>query len=105
MIVLMICGSQLKMKTFDYMPEMMLNLNSVPDHINYERDVYLYPYNGYQKANDSIKFTLHTKIVNTEVNDTFTYILFIGLIGGLIMLIVSLMKQGSKSEDREKKTN
>lgn len=47
MIVLMICGTQLKLKAFDYMPEMILNLGAVPDHISYEREVYLYPYNGY----------------------------------------------------------
>ena len=63
MIVGMICGSLLKIKTFDFRPDLILNLSSVPPNMVYQRDVYLVASNAYWKSNITT-FTLHTIVTN-----------------------------------------
>jgi hypothetical protein len=52
MIVAMICGSHLKLRSFDFRPDLTLNLSGLPARgTNYAREVYLHPRNAYVRGN------------------------------------------------------
>ena len=103
MVVAMICGSHLKVRTFDYRPDLILNLSALPPtSIKYEREVYLHPHNSFARGNTSRPFTLHT-VVNNQTQES-SY-LFYSLITGIslaLMIVVALLRHGEEG-DREKK--
>ena len=102
MIVGMICGSLFKIKTFDYGPDLVLNLSAVPSHTSYERDVYLYPHNAYWASNMT-NFTLRAVVTNqTQDMPALYYSLLVGLALALI-LVVSKMRSEKVKEDGDKK--
>ena len=104
MIVAMICGSHLKLRSFDFRPDLTLNLSALPARgTNYEREVYLHPHNAYVRGNISrAPFRLHT-VVNIQMQESVY--LYYSLIAGIslaLMLVVKMMKNGEE-RDRERK--
>jgi hypothetical protein len=98
MIVGMICGSLLKIKTFDFRPDLILNLSSVPPNMLYQRDVYLVASNAYWKSNITT-FTLHTIVTNYSVQSPTVFYLLISVLALSLMFVVSILRQGSKDKN------
>ena len=105
MIVAMICGSHLKVRSFDFRPDLTLNLSALPaSSIKYEREVYLHPHNSYARGNTSQPFTLHTVVNNQTQGSVYLYLSLIAGISLALMIVVALLKHGVEEEgDREKK--
>ena len=104
MIVAMICGSHLKLRSFDFRPDLTLNLSALPARgTNYAREVYLHPRNAHVRGNTS--FRLHT-VVNIQMQESVY--LYYSLIAGIslaLMIVVAMLKQGEERDGRGNKKN
>jgi hypothetical protein len=84
MIVAMICGSHLKLRSFDFRPDLTLNLSALPARgTNYAREVYLHPRNAYARGN--ALFRLHT-VVNNQMQESVY--LYYSLIAGISLALI-----------------
>lgn len=92
LIVAMICGgSLLKVKAYDYRPDLLINLKEANSRVIYEKEIKIYPYNSYKQSieDPSEWFTLKMEIQNSENDFLFSdSILFVISLAIFVLLSI-----------------
>lgn len=98
MISAMVCGSIMKIKAFDFRPDIIIKIDSVEDEVELRQDVFISAENDYTHRNDSFKLSIF--IMNSDPRDSISIfwraIFITGFSFLTLLLIMTSKKQSSK---------